>query len=119
PKPMPPKRQAIQAARIQPGPSSSRRAAPPRSGGGPCTSWSALTAVTSSNSPLLARVDQVLDERVQLLLRQRLAERLRHHVLRVVLLDVRVRVDDRLAHERLARLSRPLRFPWRLVQVGT
>src|SRR5437667_81275 len=101
---MPPKRQAIQAARIQPAPRSSRLALP-RGGAGACTSWSAVTAVTSSDSPLLARLDQVLDERVQLRLRQRRAEGLRHHVLRVSRLDVGVRVDDRLPRERLERLT--------------
>src|SRR3954453_1661617 len=69
PKTIAPKRQNIQAARIHPGPRRERRH-------GPCcvgeagTWWSAVTAVTCSVSPLLAGLDQVLDERVELVLRQ-------------------------------------------------
>src|SRR3954447_19563230 len=70
PKPIAPKRGVIQSARIQPAPSSSRR------------------VVTSPVSPLLARVDQILDERVELILRQ--ARERRHDVLRKALLYVGV-----------------------------
>src|SRR5436190_15385228 len=117
PKPMPPKSGVIQSARTNPGPRSSLRA-PPRLGGAVWTSWSAVTAVTSSDSPLLARVDQVLNEAVELLLRQRLAERLRHHVRVVARLDVRVRIDDRLADEVLERPARLLGVLRQPVEVG-
>src|SRR5439155_24113196 len=98
PSPIAAKKSVIQAARIHPGPRSSRRAVPCWTGGAPWTSWwSAVVALTSSFSPLLAGLDQILDERVELRLRQ-VRER-RHHVLRVARLRVGVRVRDRRADE--------------------
>src|SRR4051812_19968035 len=97
PKPMPPKRAVIHAARIQPARS---------------------RYLTSPGSPLFARADQILDECVELLLRERLAEGLRHDVLRVALLHVDVRIGDRRAHECIERLVRLLRVRRELVEVG-
>src|SRR5258706_12685675 len=88
------------SARIQPA-RYSRLQPPPRRG---LTPWSIVAAVTASDSSLLARADQILNESVELLLRERLAEGLRHHVLRIARSDVGVRVDDRLAHEVRQRL---------------
>src|SRR5579864_4014396 len=65
---------------------------------------------------LLAGLDQILDERVELRLRQ--ARERRHHVLREAGLHVGVRVDDRGVDElleRLLRLGGPLR---QRVEVG-
>src|SRR5437667_73125 len=104
PRPIAPSRTLIQAARIQPAPRSSRRAVLRVGGVGACTSWPGTVEVTCSASSLLARLDQVLHQRVELLLRQ--ARERRHDVLRVALLRVRARVDDRLADEGAERLAR-------------
>src|SRR5439155_3698936 len=85
PRPIAPSRTLIQAARIQPAPRSSRRAVL-RVGVGACTSWPGTVEVTCSASSLFARLDQVLHQRVELLLRQ--ARERRHDVLRVALLRV-------------------------------
>src|SRR5258706_9014039 len=81
-------------------------------------SWSTVVAVTLSDSPLLARADQILDERVQLLLGERLAERGRHHIRMEPLGDVLVGIDDRIAYECVERLVRRLRLGRQLVEVG-
>src|SRR6266568_1514477 len=77
-------------------------------------SCSRVAAVTVSVSPLLR--GQILHEGVELLLRQRL-ERLRHHVVRVALLDVGARIHDRLARELGQRLPRALGLLRQLVEI--
>src|SRR5882724_2492498 len=99
PSPIAAKKSVIQAARIQPAPRRSRRAVPCWTGGAPCASGSTVVAVTGGGSSLLARLDQILDERVELCLRQ--ARERRHHVLRIARLGVGVRVGDRRADELL------------------
>src|SRR2546421_4382834 len=74
-----------------------------------------VAAVTRWSLPSVLR--QILHKRVELLLRKRLPERRRHDALREALLDVGVRVDDRLADERVERLSGPLRLGGELVEV--
>ena len=56
-----------------------------------------VAAVTSFGSPLLRGIDEIRGKCVELLRRERAAEGLRHHVLRIAGLDVRVRGRDRLA----------------------
>src|SRR5581483_4322518 len=117
PRPIPKKSAVIHAARIQPAWKSSRNAVPRgRLGGAACVWWSAVVDVTASSSPLLAGLDQILDERVELVLRQ--ARERRHHVLRVARLRVRIRVDDRRPDECLERLLRLGRVLRQLVEVG-
>src|SRR6266496_6718473 len=115
PKPIAAKSTLIHAARIQPAPRSSRRALPRVGGSGACVRWSAVAAVTSSVSPLLARLDQILDERVELVLGQLEG---RHDVLRKALLDIRVRVRDRLLDEVRDRLPGALGIRRQLVEIG-
>src|SRR5919198_5707326 len=61
---------------------------------------------------------EIGDERVELVLRDRRPEAVRHDAPREARLDVGVRVDDRLPDELLQRLAGPLRLLRKLVQVG-
>src|SRR5262249_58832723 len=54
----------------------------------------------------LGRLDEERDQRVELFLREQLAEVRRHEVLRIAGLDVFLRIHDRLADERGERLLR-------------
>src|SRR5215467_11368928 len=122
PKPIPPKRTNIQAPRRSPGPRNSRRTPPPVGLGAWWISWAVAVVIFSLVSGSLAtrflgRLDEERHERVELLLREQMPEVLRHEVLRVTGLNVRIRVDDRLVDERLERLVRLLRVRDELVEV--
>src|SRR5215831_9800782 len=105
PKPIAPKRTNIQAPRRSPGPRSR-----PRSGWAPDGRRGRLRSSSRAGHPFLlvtcflGRLNEERHERIELLLREQLPEVLRHDVLRVAGLNVRIRVDDRLANERVERL---------------
>src|SRR5205814_7716074 len=77
-----------------------------------------LPRLRSSLSAPIYRSDEELDECVDLRGRQRLSE-VRHHTRRIALLDVRVRLRDRLPGECGERLGRLPRVRPQLVEVGT
>src|SRR5436853_7534977 len=94
---------------------------PPPVAGGAWWVSCAVSAVVTPDSPLLAglltRLDEERHEPVELRLRDARPERGRHDALRIAGLDVRLRVDDRLADERGERLVRLLRVGDELVEV--
>ena len=115
PSPIAAKKSVIQAARIQPAPSRSRRAVPCWTGGAPCTSWSAEIAVTSSHPFLLDWI------RYWTSASSCAFGRLANGGMTFFGkpgCDVRVRVGDRRADELLERLLRLLRPLRQLVEVG-
>src|SRR6476646_11894571 len=118
PKPKPANRRVIQNARIHPAPRRCRRHLPWVGLGAWWTSWPVTVVVTLGSSLLLlGGLDEELPEGVELRLRARLPERLRHHALRVAGLHVGVRVDDRLVDESGERLLRLLRVRDEVVEV--
>src|SRR5260221_8708581 len=86
-----------QVARTQPARSRNPRARGPNGSNACGVSCSCWTTVTRS-LPFLRRSCQVLHESVDLLRRERLAERRRHHALLEAGDEIRVRIDDRLLH---------------------
>ena len=85
-------------------------AAPASSPRASCGASAASARLPAGLALAAGGLDQVPDERVELLRAEAVPERLRHHVRRISLRDLGVRIDDRLVDEGLVlALSAPSR----------